>query len=41
MEEINEKTNVINWFEIPVLDSERAKRFYETIVCNRLILPEK
>jgi hypothetical protein len=31
MEKINEKTNVINWFEIPVLDSERAKRFYETI----------
>jgi hypothetical protein len=32
MEKINEKSNVINWFEIPVLDSERAKKFYETIL---------
>ena len=32
MEKINEKSNVINWFEIPVLDSERAKGFYETIL---------
>ena len=31
MEKINEKSNVITWFEIPVLDSERARRFYETI----------
>ncbi len=25
-------TNVINWFEIPVTDTERAKHFYETIL---------
>ena len=25
-------TNVINWFEIPVTDTDRAKRFYETIL---------
>lgn len=24
--------NVINWFEIPVTDMERAKKFYETIL---------
>ena len=24
-------TNAINWFEIPVTDFERAKKFYETI----------
>jgi len=24
--------NVINWFEIPVVDFERAKKFYETIL---------
>jgi len=31
MEKLNEKTNAINWFEIPVLDSARAKKFYEAI----------
>jgi len=25
------KTNAINWFEIPVADLARAKKFYETI----------
>ena len=25
------KTNAVNWFEIPVSDFDRAKRFYETI----------
>ncbi|HVW16244.1 MAG TPA: VOC family protein [Mucilaginibacter sp.] len=24
-------TNILNWFEIPVADFERAKKFYETI----------
>ncbi len=32
MEKINEKSNVLTWFELPVLDSERAKEFYETIL---------
>lgn len=27
-----ERTNAINWFEIPVTDFERAKKFYETIL---------
>ncbi len=26
-----ELTNAINWFEIPVADFDRAKKFYETI----------
>ena len=29
---IDEDSNVINWFEIPVIDSARAKKFYETIL---------
>lgn len=36
-------TNVINWFEIPVTDTKRAKRFYETILdleMQTLSLPE-
>lgn len=36
-------TNVINWFEIPVTDTPRAKRFYETILdleMRTLSLPE-
>jgi len=31
MEKLNENTNAINWFEIPVTDTERAKNFYEAI----------
>lgn len=36
-------TNVINWFEIPVTDTARAKKFYETILdlqMQTLSLPE-
>jgi len=32
LEKINTATNVITWFEIPVLDTDRAKRFYESIL---------
>jgi predicted enzyme related to lactoylglutathione lyase len=32
MQKLSEDTNAINWFEIPVLDSARAKKFYETIL---------
>lgn len=28
---MNAQTNIINWFEIPVTDMPRAKRFYEAI----------
>jgi predicted enzyme related to lactoylglutathione lyase len=32
MKKIDAETNVITWFEIPVLDTARAKKFYETIL---------
>ena len=32
LKKINADTNIITWFEIPVLDTERARRFYETIL---------
>lgn len=28
--------NAINWFEIPVLDMDRAQRFYETLLAQPL-----
>jgi predicted enzyme related to lactoylglutathione lyase len=31
-QKISAETNAINWFEIPVADTERAKKFYETIL---------
>lgn len=31
MEKMSEKTNALNWFEIPALDTARASKFYETI----------
>jgi predicted enzyme related to lactoylglutathione lyase len=32
LKKIDKNTNVLTWFEIPVLDTERAKTFYETIL---------
>lgn len=32
LRKIDAETNVITWFEIPVLDSARAKAFYEKIL---------
>ena len=29
MEKLGKTTNALNWFEIPVTDVERAKKFYE------------
>jgi len=31
LKKIDAHTNIITWFEIPVIDTQRAKRFYETI----------
>ena len=28
---MNSKTNSLNWFEVPVTDIKRAKKFYETV----------
>ena len=32
LKKIDKNTNVLTWFEIPVVDTERAKTFYETIL---------
>ena len=32
LKKIDEQTNVLTWFEIPVTDIDRAKEFYETIL---------
>ncbi|HEX7014615.1 MAG TPA: VOC family protein [Cyclobacteriaceae bacterium] len=32
LRKIDADTNVINWFEIPVVDTQRAKKFYESIL---------
>ena len=32
LKKINAETNVLTWFEIPVTNSQRAKKFYETIL---------
>jgi len=37
---INEMKNAINWFEIPVRDFDRAKKFYETIFGSEMQLME-
>jgi uncharacterized protein len=37
MEKISANTNALNWFEIPVTDTARAKKFYETILDVQLM----
>ncbi|MDC8104942.1 VOC family protein [Chryseobacterium sp. PTM-20240506] len=37
LKKIDENTNVITWFEIPVINTERAKTFYETILDIKMI----
>lgn len=32
LRKIDKQTNVLTWFEIPVLNIDRAKKFYETIL---------
>lgn len=32
MQKVIKETNAINWFQIPVLETNRAKKFYETIL---------
>lgn len=32
--------NVINWFEVPALDFDRAKKFYETILGGDIYVSE-
>lgn len=37
LNKIDETTNVITWFEIPVSDTNRAKTFYETILDIKMV----
>jgi predicted enzyme related to lactoylglutathione lyase len=37
LKKIDEETNILTWFEIPVSDIERAKIFYETILDIEMI----
>jgi len=32
LRKIDAQANILTWFEIPVIDTERAKKFYETIL---------
>ena len=36
LQKISGDTNSINWFEIPALDLERARKFYETVLDIRM-----
>jgi uncharacterized protein len=38
LKKIDEKTNVITWFEIPVTDLTRAKTFYEAIPDIKMVV---
>ena len=33
---MDKNSNSLNWFEIPALDLERAKKFYEAIFATEL-----
>lgn len=37
LKKIDEQTNVLTWFEIPVVDIDRAKTFYETILDIKMV----
>ena len=37
LKKIDEQTNVLTWFEIPVSDIDRAKTFYETILDIQMV----
>jgi predicted enzyme related to lactoylglutathione lyase len=37
LKKIDEQTNVLTWFEIPVTDIDRAQKFYETILDIKML----
>jgi predicted enzyme related to lactoylglutathione lyase len=37
LKKIDAQTNIVNWFEIPVTDTKRAKEFYENILNIEMI----
>jgi predicted enzyme related to lactoylglutathione lyase len=38
LKKIDAQTNVVNWFEIPVTDINRAKEFYENILDIEMVI---
>ena len=38
LKKIDSQTNILTWFEIPVADIERAKKFYETILDIEMVI---
>lgn len=38
LKKINSETNVLTWFEIPILDTQRARKFYETILDIEMVV---
>jgi uncharacterized protein len=39
LHKLSADTNALNWFEIPVTDADRAKKFYETILDIEMVKP--
>lgn len=37
LKKIDEQTNILTWFEIPVTDLDRAQKFYETILDIKMV----
>jgi predicted enzyme related to lactoylglutathione lyase len=37
LKKIDEQTNILTWFEIPVTDLDRAQKFYETILNIKMV----
>jgi uncharacterized protein len=37
LSKLSAESNAINWFEIPVTDMKRAKKFYETVLDIQLV----
>jgi predicted enzyme related to lactoylglutathione lyase len=38
LKKISAETNILTWFEIPVTDIKRAKKFYETILDIEMVI---
>jgi predicted enzyme related to lactoylglutathione lyase len=38
LKKIDSVTNILTWFEIPILDTKRAKKFYETILDIEMVI---
>ncbi len=38
LKKIDLETNILTWFEIPILDIQRAKKFYETILDIEMVI---